>query len=129
MALIMWSFGLTWLCYALASIYKSRPFPFNMGWWGFTFPLGVFALSTIELGHVIPSLFFRVLGTIFAVAVIILWCVVFIGTVRGAWSGHLFYAQCLKNLPPKDSTGKEVVDKEKGSQQTKGHHGESVREK
>jgi tellurite resistance protein TehA-like permease len=47
-ALIMWAFGLTWLCFALASIYKSRPFPFNMGWWGFTFPLGVMALSTIE---------------------------------------------------------------------------------
>ena len=33
-ALMMWAFGITWLCFALASIYKSRPFPFNMGWWG-----------------------------------------------------------------------------------------------
>ncbi|KAI4620154.1 hypothetical protein J4E80_004680 [Alternaria sp. BMP 0032] len=49
LALIMWAFGLTWLCFALASIYKSRPFPFNMGWWGFTFPLGVMALSTMDL--------------------------------------------------------------------------------
>jgi len=69
-ALIMWAFGLTWLCFALASIYKSRPFPFNMGWWGFTFPLGVMALSTMEFGKIFPSLFFKVLGTIFAVAVI-----------------------------------------------------------
>ncbi|KAH8725144.1 C4-dicarboxylate transporter/malic acid transport protein-like protein [Phaeosphaeriaceae sp. PMI808] len=101
-ALIMWAFGLTWLCFALASIYKSRPFPFNMGWWGFTFPLGVMALSTMEFGRTFPSLFSKVLGTIFAVAVILLWCVVAVGTARGAWTGRLFNAPCLKNLPKKD---------------------------
>ncbi|KAF2735278.1 sulfite transporter Ssu2 [Polyplosphaeria fusca] len=107
-ALIMWAFGLTWLCFALASIYKSRPFPFNMGWWGFTFPLGVFAVNTIEIGLQMPSLFFRVLGTVFSVAVILLWCVVAIGTVRGALDGKLFYAPCLANLPKKS----EEVDEE-----------------
>lgn len=113
-ALIMWAFGLTWLCFALASIYKSRPFPFNMGWWGFTFPLGVMALSTMELGNIFPSLFFKILGTIFAVAVIMLWCVVAAGTARGAWSGHLFNAPCLKNLPPKgDKDAQDANDKEK----------------
>lgn len=117
-ALIMWAFGLTWLCFALASIYKSRPFPFNMGWWGFTFPLGVMALSTMELGNIFPSLFFRVLGTIFAVAVILLWCVVAVGTARGAWSGRLFNAPCLKNLPKKDSLGHDETEKEKGPVQT-----------
>jgi len=118
LTLIMWAFGLTWLCFALASIYKSRPFPFNMGWWGFTFPLGVMALSTMELGNIFPSLFFRVLGTIFAVAVILLWCVVAVGTARGAWSGRLFNAPCLKNLPKRDSTGKDEAEKEKGLVQT-----------
>jgi tellurite resistance protein TehA-like permease len=113
-ALIMWAFGLTWLCFALASIYKSRPFPFNMGWWGFTFPLGVMALSTMEFGNIFPSLFFKVLGTIFAVAVILLWCVVAAGTARGAWSGRLFNAPCLKNLPKKeDSARQDVAEKEK----------------
>lgn len=118
-ALIMWAFGLTWLCFALASIYKSRPFPFNMGWWGFTFPLGVMALSTMEFGRTFPSLFFKVLGTIFAVAVIILWCVVAVGTVRGAWTGRLFNAPCLKNLP-KRGTGQAIdgAYKEKGNDAT-----------
>jgi tellurite resistance protein TehA-like permease len=63
-AIIMWAFGLVWFCFAIASIYQSRPFPFNMGWWGFTFPLGVFSASTIQLGIEMPSLFFRVLGTV-----------------------------------------------------------------
>jgi tellurite resistance protein TehA-like permease len=63
LALIMWGFGLVWLFFALASISRSR-FPFNMGWWGFTFPLGVFTVSTTTLGKEIPSRFFSLLGTV-----------------------------------------------------------------
>ena len=62
-ALIMWGFGIVWLFFALASISRSK-FPFNMGWWGFTFPLGVFTISTTTLGKEIPSMFFDVLGTV-----------------------------------------------------------------
>ena len=39
-AMIMWGFGLVWLFFAVATIWNSPKFPFNMGWWGFTFPLG-----------------------------------------------------------------------------------------
>lgn len=113
-ALMMWAFGLTWLCFALASIYKSRPFPFNMGWWGFTFPLGVMALSTMELGRIFPSMFFKVLGTIFATSVILLWCVVAVGTAKGAWNGMLFNAPCLKNLPRKEKATQDAATNEKG---------------
>lgn len=63
MALIMWGFGIVWLFFALASISRSK-FPFNMGWWGFTFPLGVFAISTSTLGKETPSTFFSILGTV-----------------------------------------------------------------
>ncbi|KAK5047789.1 hypothetical protein LTR84_006454 [Exophiala bonariae] len=109
-ALIMWGFGLCWLVFALATIYTTRPFPFNMGWWGFTFPLGVYAISTMTFGVEMPSLFFKVLGTIMSVAVIILWCIVAAGTARGAWSGHLFNAPCLKQLKKEDRKPKEKVD-------------------
>jgi tellurite resistance protein TehA-like permease len=64
-ALVMWGFGLVWLFFAIASISRSR-FPFNMGWWGFTFPLGVFAVSTTTLGKEIPSKFLSILGTVSA---------------------------------------------------------------
>lgn len=63
MALIMWGFAMVWLFFALASISRSK-FPFNMGWWGFTFPLGVLAVSTTTLGKEIESRFFDVLGTV-----------------------------------------------------------------
>ena len=72
----------------------------------------------MELGNIFPSLFFRVLGTSFAVAVILLWCVVAVGTAQGAWSGRLFNAPCLKNLPKKDSLGNDEAEKEKGPSQT-----------
>lgn len=62
-ALVMWGFGLVWLFFALASITRSK-FPFNMGWWGFTFPIGVFTLATNQFGKEIPSRFFSVLGTV-----------------------------------------------------------------
>ena len=99
-ALVMWGFGLVWLGFAIASIISSRPIPFNMGWWGFTFPLGVYAMSTIQLGLELPSLFFRVLGTIFAAMVILLWVVCAAGTIKGARSGVLFHAPCLQFLRP-----------------------------
>lgn len=36
--IIMWGFGIVWLFFAIAAITRSK-FPFNLGWWGFTFPL------------------------------------------------------------------------------------------
>ena len=116
--LIMWGFGLAWLVFAVATIYSTKNFPFNMGWWGFTFPLGVYAISTMTFGVEFPSMFFKVFGTVLSVAVILLWCIVAAGTAKGAWSGELFYAVCLKNLPSKnaegaDLNGQTIVDAEK----------------
>jgi hypothetical protein len=62
-ATVMWGFGLVWLFFAAASISRSK-FPFNMGWWGFTFPLGVFTTSTTQMAKELPSTFFKVLGTV-----------------------------------------------------------------
>lgn len=93
-ALVMWGYGLVWLFFALATISRTR-FPFNMGWWGFTFPLGVFAVSTVTIAKELPSLFFKVLGTIFSLSVVLLWIVVSVGTVRGAVvTGTLLFAPC-----------------------------------
>jgi tellurite resistance protein TehA-like permease len=63
-SLLMWSFGLLWLVFAFATVLYSSPFPFNMGWWGFTFPLGVYAANTMELGVELDLMFFKVFGTV-----------------------------------------------------------------
>ncbi|KAF9881741.1 wyosine base formation [Colletotrichum karsti] len=60
LALIMWGFALVWLSFALISIATMQKFPFNMGWWGFTFPLGVMATCTGMLAQELDSSFFRV---------------------------------------------------------------------
>lgn len=69
-----------------------------MGWWGFTFPLGVFALSTLQLSKEMPSPVLEVLGTVFSVAVTLLWIMVATATLKNAVSGELFHAPCLKAL-------------------------------
>ena len=63
-ALILWAFGLVWLFFASASILRCKKFPFNIGWLGFTFPLGAYALATCQLGWEMSSRFFKVLGTV-----------------------------------------------------------------
>lgn len=96
-AVVLWGFGLVWLFFAVASISRSKV-PFNMGWWGFTFPIGVFTMSTITMGQEMPSAFFRILGTALAVGVMLLWCVVAAGTVKNILFGNLFVAPCLREM-------------------------------
>lgn len=101
--IVMWGFGLVWLTFAVATITHSKTFPFNMGWWGFTFPLGVYTVATTTLAKELPSAFFRILGTAFSVIVTLLWIVVSTGTLVRAWSGELFVAPCLKDLEEEKS--------------------------
>lgn len=101
--IIMWGFGLVWLTFAAATIFHSKRFPFNMGWWGFTFPLGVFTVSTTTLGEELPSAFYNILGTIFSLTVTCLWVVVATGTVARAWTGEIFVAPCLKEVEEKEN--------------------------
>ncbi|KAI9647378.1 Plasma membrane sulfite pump involved in sulfite metabolism [Ciborinia camelliae] len=113
LALVLWGFGLLWLFFALASISRSR-FPFNMGWWGFTFPLGVFAVSTVTIGDELPSRFFRVLGTVFSICVTGLWVMVAVGTVKKAIWGGLIFAPCLKDVEGAEREAREHFEEKKG---------------
>ncbi|KAI4960603.1 hypothetical protein J4E86_002227 [Alternaria arbusti] len=99
-AITLWGFGLVWLFFAVASISRSK-FPFNMGWWGFTFPIGVFTMSTITIGQELPSAFFRILGTVLGASVILLWLLVAVGTVKNIVYGNMFQAPCLREMEKK----------------------------
>src|SRR5262249_15026486 len=74
-AIILWGFGLMWLFFAVMSVTRQKV-PFSQGWWAFTFPLGVFAMSTLTMGINLPSKAFQALGTLFGVAVMVMWSVV-----------------------------------------------------
>lgn len=60
MGLVMWGFALLWVSFALISLASTQTFPFNMGWWGFTFPLGVWGTCTGMLATNLDSQFFKV---------------------------------------------------------------------
>ncbi|KAI9730846.1 MAG: hypothetical protein M1834_005564 [Cirrosporium novae-zelandiae] len=98
LGLMCWGFALVWFFFALASIYHSRPFPFNMGWWGFVFPIGVFTTCTTQLGKDFPSKVFDVVGIVATVCVVLLWLLVSIRTIHGLVVGTALVAPCLRDL-------------------------------
>jgi C4-dicarboxylate transporter/malic acid transport protein len=53
-ALVLWGFGFWWFTLSiLLTAYQARGgLPFNLGWWGLTFPLGVFTVGTDLLAAV-----------------------------------------------------------------------------
>jgi len=97
---ILWGVGVWWCLMALliTARYLRNGIPFNLGWWGFTFPLGVFALTTLKLGAVLHLGFFAVLGTSLVAALSVLWLVIMKRTVIGAYKGELFVSPCIAGL-------------------------------
>jgi C4-dicarboxylate transporter/malic acid transport protein len=96
--LILWGYGVWWLSLAVLKTvrYLREGLPFNLGWWGFTFPLAVYALATLALARVTGLGLFGFAGGGLAVCLAIFWVVVASGTVRGALDTTLFVAPCLK---------------------------------
>ncbi|OAA61376.1 C4-dicarboxylate transporter/malic acid transport protein [Cordyceps fumosorosea ARSEF 2679] len=103
LALVMWGFALLWVCFALISLATTAHFPFNMGWWGFTFPLGVWGTCTAALAMNLDSDFFKIATMIISLTVLLLWLMVGARTLQLAISGDMFVAPCLKTLREKDA--------------------------
>ena len=98
MGLMLWGFGLWWLVHGASSVivrYMKGRIPFNMGFWGFIFPLGVYTSATIILGKVLQSSFFSYLSIVFIILLVILWIIVAFGTIKRAVNGSIFVAPCL----------------------------------
>jgi tellurite resistance protein TehA-like permease len=101
--LIMFGYALIWIVFAFVSIASRFPkLQFSMAWWGFTFPLGTFALCSTQLGRELHQPFFSILATVVTVCVVLLWSLVAIRTTIEGWKGEIFYAPCLATLdkPP-----------------------------
>ncbi len=94
---LMWGYGLWWMATAVLVTlrYLRQGLPFNLGWWGYTFPLGVYAVATVKLSTILPIPAFAGFGGAQIVALAVLWLIVGTRTVRGAWRGDLFYSPCL----------------------------------
>lgn len=99
-AILLWGFGLWWMLIALLITvrYLRAGIPFNLGWWGFIFPLGVYALATLKLASTLQLTFFTVFGCVLVALLAVMWLIVARRTVQGAWSGELFVSPCLAGL-------------------------------
>ncbi len=95
--LILWGYGVWWLALAVMKTahYIKRGMPFNLGWWGFTFPLGVYTLATLSLAQNTHLALFSVIGDGLVLCLAIFWAIVAARTLRGALGGTLFIAPCL----------------------------------
>ncbi|KAG8858916.1 Plasma membrane sulfite pump involved in sulfite metabolism [Serendipita sp. 411] len=101
-ALTLWSIG-SWLGIIAAlglveATYTSK-IHFRVNFWGMVFPLGVYSLLTIQLGHELNLQFFRICGTILSAITGLLWLGISSKTVYLAFDGTIFIAPCLDDKP------------------------------
>jgi len=96
----LWGFGLWWMLIALLITvrYLRAGIPFNLGWWGFTFPLGVYSLTTLKLASTLNLTFFSIFGCVLVAMLAVMWLIVAKRTVQGAWKGELFVSPCIAGL-------------------------------
>ncbi len=94
---VLWGYGAWWLLLAILTTvrYVRQGMPFNLGWWGFTFPLGVYAVATLTLARQTHLTVLAAIGGGFVVCLALLWLVVAARTLHGAWNRYLFVSPCL----------------------------------
>lgn len=124
LAVSMWGFAFFWLCMALTiwvDTWMATKLKFNLGWWGACFPMGVYALATIEMGTALDSGSFKVLGVVLTLATIAIWLFLvslsLFYVARGKlyvypFTDHRFYEPYLGEVsqPPKSVESKRQYD-------------------
>lgn len=78
----LWGFALWWLLIAAIITLRAvkQGLPFNRGWWGLTFPLGVFCGTAFVLGQTTQVQLFSQVGTGLLMLLCLLWLLVFCKT-------------------------------------------------
>lgn len=103
---LFWGLGVWWMVLALliTGRYFKAGIPFNLGWWGFTFPLGVYAVTTLKLGVMLRLAFFDVVGVALVLMLAVMWAIVAAKTLVGAYRGNLFVSPCIASLNKASNT-------------------------
>jgi C4-dicarboxylate transporter/malic acid transport protein len=98
---VFWGYGAWWLTLATMKTlrYLREGIPFNLGWWGLTFPLAVYTLATHGLFRVTGLALFSVGADVMTLCLTTLWIIVAVRTFNGAVTMTLFSAPAsvLKN--------------------------------
>lgn len=97
-SMLLLGFAVWWLGIAVLTTLKHAKIdlPFNLGWWGLTFPLGVLTLAVLNLGQQIHVSFIQSIAYALAVLLVMLWLLVVSKTAQGFYRGNLFCSPCLK---------------------------------
>jgi C4-dicarboxylate transporter/malic acid transport protein len=95
--MLLWGYGLWWTALAVVTTvrYLRQGMPFKLGWWGFTFPLGVYCVATLTLARQTHVEFLAVIGGGLVVCLAVFWLIVAARTLHGAWHRYLFVSPCL----------------------------------
>jgi C4-dicarboxylate transporter/malic acid transport protein len=92
-ATALWGFGVWWL-FAAATVlrvhYLRHGIPYEVGWWGFLFPLGAYTILTIVLARAWHLPWLEWTGAALFVLLGLLWVFVFAATIRGVRTGEAF---------------------------------------
>ena len=104
---VLWGYGMWWWISStiITLQHAVRSLPFNLGWWGFTFPLGVFSAATMALGRATHAAILTDIGTGLILLLAMLWIMVAtrttIGLIRGEFFPSLRRANALVEGPEK----------------------------
>lgn len=94
---MLWGYGIWWILIAILTTakYLRHGMAFNLGWWGFTFPIGVYAVGSLALARLTHIGFLSAFGGVLILVLLGLWLMVGGRTLHGAWFGYLFISPCL----------------------------------
>lgn len=90
-ALALWGFGLWWLVAAillLGRYLRAGGFPYGIGWWAFTFPVGAYTVDTLTLARVWQVGALEWFGALLFLLLGAFWLVVTMRTLIGVRTGE-----------------------------------------
>ncbi len=79
-----------------------------MGWWGLTFPFGVFILALFNLGHQIEVVFLQYVAVAFSILLLVMWSVVIEENLSRSIQWQPFFSPCLVALQQRMQVAEKV---------------------
>lgn len=75
---LLWGLGIWWFVIAIITTlsYAMKKLSFTMGWWAFTFPLGVYTAASFALYHATNLMMFSVISEGMLMLLLIFWIMV-----------------------------------------------------
>ena len=82
---LVWGFAMYWLAMAIALTIRAarKRLPFNLGWWAFTFPVGVLTAGTDALYAQTHAHIFAIASVALLALLATMWSLVAVRTARG----------------------------------------------